>query len=193
MRTWVVTGPIGSGKSTVARLLVDRGAVLIDGDLVGHEVLQRPEIVAEVGRLFGAECVQEGQVDRAALGTVVFGDQAAMDRLNALTHPVIVETIRQRRQELERGGAHELAVLEAAVYFLWPPQEGIDRVISVLADPQLRRDRLREGRGLRPEMIERIIRIQDTLEPFWGRADVQLWNNGDIEELQRAVDGLLEE
>lgn len=190
MRTWVVTGPIGSGKSTVSSLLQERGAAVIDGDKIGHEVLRDPAIIAQVAADFGDDCVVKGQVDRSVLGAKVFDDQAAMDRLNALTHPAIVARIQESRRELARNGRHELAVLEAAVYFLWPPQEGIDKVISVLADPVVREERLVKGRRMRPETARRIIKIQDTLEPFWVQADVIVHNDGDLDELEEAVEDL---
>jgi len=193
MRIWVVTGPVGSGKSTVSHLLQERGAVLVDADKLGHEVLRRPAVVAEVRRLFGAACVVDGQVDREALGRLVFADRAAMRQLNALTHPPLVALIAERIQELEASGKHDLAVLEAAVYFLWPPQEGIDRVISVMASEKVRRQRLAAGRGLEDRAITRILRAQDDLQPLWGQADVLLWNDGSKKELEQAVRGLLEQ
>ncbi|PIE76025.1 dephospho-CoA kinase [bacterium DOLJORAL78_65_58] len=187
----MVTGPVGAGKSTVARLLQRHGAALLDADKLGHEVLARPDMVTRVARVFGAGCVVDGAVDRRALGAIVFADRQAMDRLNALTHPPLLDLIGRRLKALEAAGKHDLAVLEAAVYFLWPPLEGIDRVISVLASETVRRRRLAARRGLDDEAITRILRTQDSLEPHWRRADILLWNDGTPKELEEAVRGLL--
>ncbi len=197
MKTWVVTGPIGAGKSSVTRLLAERGAAIVDADRLGHEVLEAPAIIEAVAREFGQKFVrQQGQdtvVDRGKLGGLVFGDPTAMKRLNALTHPPLVALALSRLKDLSRHGKHNLAVLEAAVYFLWPPMDVVDLVISVVADHDLRRQRLMSQRDLNARQVDDRMGSQEYLEVFWPTADVILDNNNDRDALRRAVDELLKD
>ncbi len=199
MKIWVVTGPIGAGKSSVSRLLAEHGAVIVDADRLGHEVLEDPVIIEAVAREFGSRFVQkDGQqpdldavVDRAKLGALVFADELAMKRLNALTHPPLVALAKSRLQNLSRQRKHKLAVLEAAVYFLWPPVDVVDLVISVVANEDVRRHRLMSDRGLNAQQVQDRMDSQQALEAFWPKADVVLENNHKLHALQQAVDDLL--
>ena len=191
MMRWVVTGPIGSGKSTVSRLLAERGAVVVDADKLGHEVLDDPQVVIEVCQEFGSLVAPKGAIDRSILGPLAFADQAAMGRLNAITHGRISLLASQRLDLLEKEGKHELAVLEAAVYFLFPSPPAVDLVISVVAEPEVRQGRLLAQRGLTSEQTAARLAAQAELEALWQEADLVLDNSGTLEQLQADVDLLL--
>lgn len=191
MIRWVVTGPIGAGKSTVTAWLAERGAAVVDADRLGHEVLQDPEVVAAIGAAFGSAAVPDGQVDRAVLGSLVFADSAALARLNGITHGRIAALAVRRLDELARAGNHGLAVLEAAVYFLFPAPPAVDLVIAVVADPALRAARLAARRGLNGGQIAARLGAQAQLDVMWTRADIVLDNSGDESQLQRQLERLL--
>ena len=193
MIRWAVTGPIGAGKSTVTRHLAGRGAVVIDADKLGHEVLAEPEVVKRLREEFGPDVAPDGQVDRSVLGPRVFADPQALDRLNALTHGRISDLAVRRFDQLAAEGKHELAVLEAAVYFLFPSPPQVDLVVSVVAEPGLRARRLVAERGLDARQAAARLAAQDGLADLWARADVVLENNGSTAELLRRVDRLLDE
>jgi dephospho-CoA kinase len=192
MRVWVVTGPIGAGKSLVTGYLQDRGAVIVDADKLGHQVLENPAMVQAIGREFGPEVLVAGKVDRRKLGSLVFSDPAAMARLNAMTHPPLLALVSNCLAELAREGKHELAVVEAAVYFLWPPLQSIDLVVSVVADEEIRLRRLITHRGLTADQAKDRLMAQEPLAPFWETADVLLSNNGDLKSLKRQVDKMMD-
>jgi len=98
-----VTGPMASGKSTVARRFQERGAELIDGDALGWDVLRLPDVVSEIGAAFGPSVLaRDGQVDRMRLGRLVFPDPESMRRLNAIVQPVLSRRV---REVLEAPGA----------------------------------------------------------------------------------------
>lgn len=194
MTRWVVTGPTGAGKSAVTRLLAARGAAVIDGDALGHEVLREPAVLAAIGRRFGPGTVAGGAVDRERLGQLVFGDPAALADLDAITHGPLgarMEAALAAAELAPPGRARApLAVLEAAVYFRLPAPPRTDLVVAVLAAPELRAARLAARTGLAPDQARARVHAQSHLESDWIRADVTIRNEGSAEDLAVAVDRL---
>ncbi|MCB1150352.1 dephospho-CoA kinase, partial [bacterium] len=133
---WVVTGPIGGGKSAATAVLAELGATVIDADAVGHDVLRRPEIIAALSERFGTDILRGGEVDRPALGRLAFADAASLAALDRITHPPLAAELARRVAAAPAGG---LAVVEAAVYFRLPPFGPVDLVIAVTAPEALRR------------------------------------------------------
>ena len=191
MKRWAVTGPTGAGKSLLTSLFAEHGAQVIDADRVGHEILAHDEIVARIGAQFGSGCLTGGEVDRRALGRVVFGDPEAMAQLNAIMHPPLAAELTARFAAIAATGAVRLAVLEAAVYFLLPLPGPMDLTIAVLAPVAVRRARLMTGHGLSAAEADRRITAQDYLEPLWAGADEIVENTDGIAQLRRTADDLL--
>lgn len=175
MTWWVVTGGIGSGKSTVTRLASAAGYSTIDADLVGHDVLAGPARSAVATRW--PEVMSGGQVDRKALGGIVFSDRVQLKELEAITHPLISEELRHRMAATTRG------VLELSVPIALA---GNLPTVVVDAPDDVRRERLRE-RGLSDEDIEGRIANQPTREEWLAMASVVIDNSGTPEDLHRAV------
>ncbi len=190
MRRWVVTGPAGAGKSALCRIFAGRGAAIVDGDRLGHEVLARGGIMSAIVAEFGSSVIAEGLVDRAVLGALVFADPVALERLNRLTHGPLSALAGRRLDELATEGRHRLAVFEAAVYFLLAPVSDIDLVITVTASETTRLARLTGIGGLDPREARSLIEAQHPLEDGWARADVVLANNGPLSELEAAAEAL---
>lgn len=190
MKRWTVTGPIGAGKSSLTRLLAAKGAAVLDGDRLGHEVLDRPAIKTALVQDFGEAVLVDDRIDRGRLGALVFADPEAMVRLNSLTHGPLCAHFEARLQALADGGKHALAVLEAAVYFLLPDPPLMDLVICVDAPAAIRLDRLVEGKGLTPAQALARVRSQDTMAGLWAAADVHIINDRGERELSRAADDL---
>jgi len=183
MIRWAVTGPTGAGKSRLTGLLADRGAAVVDGDRLGHEVLARPEVASAVEVAFGSEYVTGGIVDRGRLGRLVFADPESLERLSGLTHGPLADLAGQRLDALEVGGDHGLAVFEAAVYFLLPSPPRVDLVIVVNASPDVRRVRLENKLGIDSASAAARVAAQDPLEPFWKQGDIVFDNGGDEADL----------
>ncbi len=190
MIRWVVTGPAGAGKSDLCGFFTDRGAAIVDGDRLGHEILAREDILANIITEFGSGVVSDGSVDRAALGRLVFADPAALARLNGITHGPLAALAGHRLDELEKEGRHRLAVLEAAVYFLLPPVSGIELVITVTASASTRLTRMTGGGVLSPAEARSRLEAQHFLEDGWARADVVVVNDGSVSELENAAEDL---
>lgn len=193
MRRWAVTGPIAAGKSAVSALLALRGAAVVDGDALGHEVLAQPPVRDAVAAAFGPQVMRAGSVDRTALGRLVFADPVALARLNGLTHGPLALLAEARLAALAAAGQHALAVLEAAVYFLLPSPPRVDLVVVVDAPAPLRARRLAAVRGLQAAAAAARIAAQADWGALWARADRTIVNDGTPADLARAVDALWRE
>jgi dephospho-CoA kinase len=191
MRRWVVTGPAGSGKSELCRMLAARGAAILDGDTLGHEVLATAEVTASVAATFGPGVISGGRVDRKALGSMVFGDPVALKKLNGLTHGPLSEMITSLLGELEQAERYRLAVLEAAVYFLLPPVPKVELVITLTGDPEIRLGRLIQA-GLDSRSAAARIAAQEYMEAGWTNADLVLANDGPLSDLEAVAEALWE-
>ena len=185
-----VTGPMASGKSTVARRFVERGAQLIDGDALGWDVLRLPEVVSEIGAAFGQDVLgRDGQIDRMRLGRQVFRDPESMQRLNAIVQPVLSRRV---REALEAPGAG-VRILDAALLTTWRLEPVLDGVVEVETSLEERVRRLRAARGFTDAEARERIRGQ-SLPPVRGAR--RLWrieNLGDRAELIRRADRIWEE
>lgn len=193
-----LTGGIGSGKSTVARLLAELGAVVIDADRIVQE-LQAPgtPLLAEIVRAFGPGVLRaDGALDRPALGALVFQDAGARARLNRIVHPPVVEEMVRREREAREAGA-PLVVLDVPLLLEGRragtgigSRMGFDAVVVVWVPEttQIERTVARDGCS-RDEAVRRI-RAQMPLEEKRGLADHVIDNSGTPEETARQVRAL---
>lgn len=183
-----LTGGIGSGKSTVAGMLAERGAYVIDADRVGHDVY-RPgsEGFRRVQEAFGAAVVAaDGTIDRRVLGARVFDDGQALARLNALLHPLIGEELRDRITAAVAEDPDRPVVVEAAI-MLEAGWRFFERIWVVVVDRETAIARVTSSRGLTREEVERRIDAQMTNEERRRRADLVIENDGSIEALRAQV------
>lgn len=176
MTWWVVTGGIGSGKSTVTRLAAASGFATIDADRVGHDVLAGPARAAVANR-WPEVMADDGYVNRKALGAIVFSDRTQLKELEAITHPLISDELRYRMASSTRG------VLELSVPI---PLAGDLPTVVVDAPDDIRRERLRV-RGLSEEAIENRMGNQPTRSEWLQMATVVIDNSGTPDDLHRAV------
>lgn len=189
MRVIGLTGGIGSGKSTVAKLLEEKGAVLLDADRIGHEIYTpgKPaydEIVAEFGRDVLAS---DGTIDRKKLGPIVFSDPKKLDRLNQITHPRIFQAARERLAELEQQGVR-VAVVEAAILLEAGWEELADEIWVTVVDPETAAQRTADRSGLDPDQVLARIRSQMTNDERIRRADVAISTEGSLDDTARRTD-----
>lgn len=182
-----LTGGIGSGKSTVSAMLAQRGAVIIDGDLIVRE-LEQPgmPVLARIVERFGANILTEqGELNRAALAATVFSDPAALASLNDIVHPVLATEI-TRRIDAERNTDH-VVVLDMPL-LAENPRSGLSGVIVVDVDPEVARRRLLEGRGMSGPDVDARMSRQATRETRNAIADLIIDNSLDLEHLHDEVD-----
>ena len=184
-----LTGGIASGKSTVAQLLVDLGAVLIDGDALAREVVARGTPgLAQVVEEFGEELLTpEGDLDRPALGRIVFSDEAARRRLEGITHPLIFE----RYAELEAAAAPDAVVVHDIPLLAESGRaDTFDEVIVVDVPVALQVERMLRDRGWTREEAESRIAAQASREDRLAIATHVIDNTGSLDQLRARVEEL---
>jgi dephospho-CoA kinase len=184
-----LTGGIGSGKSTVARMLVQRGAVLIDADEVAHDVVGvgRPAYRKVVERFGESVAAPDGSIDRAALASVVFNDAAALADLEAIVHPEVRSEI-GARIAAESGSEHVVVVdIPLLIEKGDPDGYRLAGVLVVDSPLDIAVERLVNLRRMdRSDAKARIAR-QATRSERIGRADFVIMNMGTLEELEEMV------
>lgn len=188
MRTLHVglTGGIGAGKSTVARLLTGHGAIVLDADLAARAVVEPgTEGLAEVARAFGPEVLRaDGSLDRAALASVVFADEERRTRLNAIVHPRVRAWMAERAAAAPEGSivVQDIPLLvEGGLVPLF------DFVIVVDADDDTRITRLVRDRGMAEQEARARIAAQAPREQRNAAADRLIDNSAGPEDLEKAV------
>jgi dephospho-CoA kinase len=181
-----LTGGIGSGKSTVAALLAQHGARVVDADRIAREVVEpgTPGLAAVVAEFGEGVVTADGALDRPALAARVFGDPAARARLDAVVHPLV----RARAAELVAAAPAEAVVVQDVPLLVETGQAGsFDLVLVVETDPGTRVARLVD-RGLTADDARARIASQATDEQRRAVADVLLRNDGDREALAAQVE-----
>lgn len=188
-----LTGGIGSGKSAVSARLAEHGARVVDADLLAREVVEpgTPGL-GEVVEAFGDGVLQpDGRLDRPALGRLVFGDEGARARLNAVLHPRIRATTAAAVAQAERDGV-EVLVHDVPLLIEVGLAGGYDEVVVVMASETTRLDRLVRLRGMDEAEARSRMAAQATDEERRAAATVLLDNDGTLEQLQAQVDALWE-
>jgi dephospho-CoA kinase len=193
MKVIGLTGGIGAGKGEVAAALRSLGAQVIDADKAAHDVYAPGnEGWQRVVSLFGTGILDNnGAIDRSKLGSLVFADVQARDRLNEALHPLIREDILGRLEELRLQDV-PVAVVEAALFLEAGWRDMADEVWTVSAPTEAVNKRLQQRRGLSPQEVALRVEAQFTDEWRRQQADVMLDNSGGLDDLRRQVQDLWE-
>jgi len=187
-----LTGGIASGKSTIARRLAERGAVIVDADALVREV-QEPgsPVLAALADEFGADIIRDdGSLDRAALGARAFGDPERVARLNAIVHPAVRDLSHRRFREAFAADPDALVVYDVPLLVEARAEDAWDLVVVAHAPAPVRRERLVALRGMSEEEAAGRIAAQVGDEERLRVADVVIDTAGTIEETLRQTDEL---
>ena len=176
-----LTGGIGSGKSAVASCFAERGATVIDADVLAREVVAPgSDGLREIGALWPAAIGADGALDRAALAAVVFADDAARARLNAIVHP----RVRARGAELERGSPDGLVVHVVPLLFEGDFWRACEKTVVVIAPEDVRIARVVARDTVERAAVERRMAAQIDPALSRARADYVIENDGDLDGLR---------
>jgi dephospho-CoA kinase len=180
-----LTGNIASGKSLVRRMLEDLGVFSVDTDSLGHRLYEaNSESYHEVVRLFGAGILDPaGSINRAALAGIVFSDPAALRQLEAVIHPPVFQAARALISHAEQPAA----VLESIILLESSLTAACDTTWVVACSRETQIRRLMEQRGLSQAQAVQRIDAQSPQGEKIARADVVIWNDGDVNQLGQQV------
>ncbi|HVB14472.1 MAG TPA: dephospho-CoA kinase [Candidatus Dormibacteraeota bacterium] len=186
-----LTGGIASGKSTVAQLLGEKGAWIVDADHLARAVVEiNSPALAEIAETFGAGVIgSDGSLDRPKLGQLVFSDETARDRLNAIVHPRVLELSREEIRKAEESGA-QLTVYDVPLLFETAREKEFDGTLVVWVDPLTQLLRLRQRSGLDEIQARRRI---DSQMPLTRKRELATWmidNSRSPDATRAAVDAL---
>lgn len=191
MKVVGLTGGIASGKSTVAALLVEKGACVIDADRIATEILKENiEVRQQIASFFGKEVLDsEGEIDRKKLADIVFSNAAHLEFLNKLTHPLIISRIKDEFERKRLTLFNGVVVLNIPLLVEANLLSLADLIVVVTADESVRLKRLKEKSYLLKEAKARM-RAQVSDEERFKIADYVIENNGTLQELKGRVDEL---
>jgi dephospho-CoA kinase len=187
-----LTGGIGSGKSTVSTLLARHGAIVIDYDQLARDVVAPGSpALDEIASRFGRDVIApDGTLDRPALGAIVFADPAALDALNAITHPAIQRLGAQRETA---AGKDAVVVHDNPLLVEMGGADRCDVVVVVDVPVDVQVERLVGDRGMTESDARARIAAQASREQRTGAADLVIDNTGPVDELALIVGGVWDE
>ncbi|MFN0012878.1 MAG: dephospho-CoA kinase [Phycisphaerales bacterium] len=190
-----IMGGIGSGKSEVARLLTSLGCVVADSDVHTREILTRPHVRDQIAAWWGNGVVNAaGEIDRAAVGRIVFADPDQRTRLEALVHPLIHEAREKMFDAARLGGAAGARALVIDAPLLM--EVGLDKACDVLvfvdAPLDQRQARVAASRGWSAAELERRESTQMPLEQKRARSPIIIGNTAGADELAASVRRVLD-
>jgi dephospho-CoA kinase len=183
-----VTGGIGSGKSTIAKILCDLGASIIDADKIAREITVKGQLIMEeIVGYFGTSVLdEEGELDRKKLSEIVFADSKKLEVLNCITHKYIADKIKDELNKLEEAKA-KIVVLDAPL----PVENGfldvVDESWVVVANRDIRIKRIIERSKISSEEALARIKMQKSDEEYLKIADEVINNDGSVEELEKSI------
>lgn len=190
-----VTGGIGSGKSTVARMLQEFGAPGVDFDLIARQVVEpgKPAF-KEIIAFFGEKVLQkEGGLDRKKLADIVFQDESERKTLEKITHPRIVGAFLDQVREITKRDPH--AIIQAVIPLLFEAnlRHLVHKVLLVYIPREMQIERLMKRDGICREAAENILKAQWPIDAKPGYADFVIHNEGTLEETRKQVEAVWEE
>lgn len=189
MRIIGITGTIGSGKSTVSKILEKLGAKVIDADAIARDVVRKGEkALSEIVEFFGSEVLDtDGELNRKKMAGIVFGNTEKLQVLNNIVHKYVKERMTKCIEEAGNAGNIDTVVIDVPI----PIKDGFidiaDVIWVVTADIETRIDRVMKRNGLTREEVLKRINSQMSEEEYLKLADKIVYNNGDLEELEKQV------
>ena len=181
-----LTGGIATGKSTVARFMREQGLAIIDADLVARQVVQKgSDGLRDIVQNFGGEVLsKDGELDRKALGRMVFSDEQARRRLNEITHPRIRDEATRQAQQYAREG-HELIAYEAALLVEAGLADKYRPLVLVVCDEATQLERLKARDGYSTQEAQARIAAQMALAEKRRYANLVIDTGASLEEVRR--------
>ncbi|POZ88622.1 MULTISPECIES: dephospho-CoA kinase [Petrotoga] len=187
-----ITGPAGSGKSTVSKIIktiYKNKASIIDVDRLGHEVLTYLFIKEKLKENFGDEIFDDNNnISRSKLGEIVFSNKEKLELLNQIVHPEILKKTEQIVRKI--SNKNDIIIVDAALLFKIGVDKLCDKIIYVDAPEELRIKRLSENRGIPLERSKNIVESQDYKD--YKHYDFKIWNAGNFDQLYKEIEKIIQ-
>jgi dephospho-CoA kinase len=187
-----ITGPAGSGKSTVSKIIKNiygDKASIIDVDRLGHEVLTYFFIKEKLKENFGEEIFDDdNNISRSKLGEIVFSNKEKLELLNKIVHPEILKKTEQILKEI--SNKNDIIIVDAALLFKIGLDKLCDKIIYVDAPEELRIKRLSEKRGIPLEKAKNIVKSQEHINS--KRCDFKILNIGNFDQLYKETEKIIQ-
>jgi dephospho-CoA kinase len=186
-----IAGGIGSGKTTVARMLAERGACVIDADAIGHRLLEAPKVKNALAGSWGRQILDEaGNIDRSRLAHQVFANRQNLAQLNALVHPLLLKELRGELERRRTANDCSVLVIDAALLLEWGLDTICEKIIFVRANLKLRQTRVQGERRWQADELARREKLQLPLSEKEARAAYFIDNSGTIAQTRKQVEEL---
>ncbi len=192
-----LTGNYGMGKSTVARMFKEFGAVVIDTDDIVHELLKDPAVIYEIKKAFGDDIIQHSavsgqpsEINKKKLAEIIFEHPHLRISLEDILHPRVFERVDEEAGKITDPSA--IIIVEAPVIFERGYQNRFDKIITVFASEEVAVSRLKE-KGISEDDIRKRLKSQFPIEMKINRSDYAIDNNKDLENTKRQVEEIYKE
>ncbi|GIN91790.1 dephospho-CoA kinase [Siminovitchia terrae] len=188
-----LTGGIASGKSTVSKLLEERGFAIVDADIAARKVVEPEEkAYREIVETFGNEILlEDGSLDRARLGSIVFQNEEERKKLNGIVHPAVRKKMKDWQAEAVEAGK-QTVILDIPLLYESKLTHLVEKTIVVFVNKETQLERLMERNAFTEEEAISRIASQMPLQEKVKMADAVIDNNGSMEETERQLEQLIE-
>lgn len=188
-----LTGPTGSGKSAVADIFCQNGYVRIDADEIARKVVEKGSpALTQLAQCFGEDIINaDGALNRKALADIAFSSKENTQKLNDITHPFIIESVKAQIRNYESAG-HSKIVYDAPLLFESGTDKLCDKIVAVVADKDVRVERIKRRDNLTDEQAEHRLKAQHDDEFYTAKSDFVIANNDDTADLKDRVHAVID-
>lgn len=186
-----LTGGIGTGKSTVANMLKEKGIPVVDTDLISREVIEYPEIIEKIKLEISNEVFDfNNKLDRKKISEIVFENQEKLKKLNEIMHPEILKKMWDEVEELKKN--YKIIVVDVPLLFEINMEKEVDKILLIYASKEIQLKRIMERDGRTREEAVKIISSQMPLYKKREKSDYIIQNNDSLEKLEKNLDKIVQ-
>ncbi len=178
-----LTGNYGMGKSTVAHLFRELGAITLDLDDIVDDLLREDSVLKEIRKILGNRVFSGKDIDRSRVAEIIFSDKEKRDLLERLIHPLVIERMREFLKKTDRK---RVIIVEIPLLFEKGYEDEFDKIITVYTDLETALKRL-ENKGIKRDHALMRLKAQMTVDEKIRRSDFVIDNNGTINDTKRQV------
>ena len=186
-----LTGGIGTGKSTVANMLKEKGIPVVDTDLISREVIQYPEIIEKIKLEISNEVFDfENKLDRKKMSEIVFENQEKLKKLNEIMHPEILKKMWNEVEKLKKD--HKIIVVDIPLLFEINMEKEVDKILLIYSSKEIQIERIMNRDGRTREEAIKIINSQMPLYKKREKSEYIIQNNDSLEKLEKNLDKIVQ-